>query len=80
VTRALLSITICVLCLGLGLVTTHLQSENHARAARLDGLKHRCDLIEAGNEVQRYEIHLRLTEVERSALAMAPREAELPTR
>lgn len=71
-TRALLSTTICVLCLGLGLATAHVQSENHARAARLDELKHRCDLVEAGNEFLRYGIHLRLAEIEREALRVDP--------
>lgn len=78
-TRALLSISICILCLCLGLCTAHVQSENFALAARLDGFKRSCDLIEAGNEVQRYDIHLRLAEIERDALRVPePTDAEQP--
>ena len=64
-TRALLSISICVLCVGLGLASARAQAQNHSRAASLDELKRRCDLIEAGNEALRYRIQMRHAEIER---------------
>lgn len=67
--RALLSIAICILCLGLGLASAEVQAENHDRGARLDELKRRCDLIEAGNEILRYRIQLRFAELEREQLS-----------
>jgi len=72
-TRALLSILVCGLCLGLGLVSVHLQSENYARAARLDEIKRRCDLIEAGNESLRFKINSRLRGLEEQVdLGLSP--------
>lgn len=65
--RALLSLLICGLCGAIGLATAFTQSENYARAARLDELKRKCDLVEAGNESLRYEIRLRLAELDREA-------------
>lgn len=63
-TRAILSVLLCGLTLGLGLESARLQSENYAKAERLDALKRRCDLIEAGNEGLRFRIEQRLVEIE----------------
>jgi hypothetical protein len=65
-TRALLSIALCAGCLALGLLTSFQQAENHARAARLDEVKRRCDLLEAGNEALRYRIRRRRAELDRA--------------
>lgn len=62
--RILLSLSLCGLCLGLGLESARLQSANYAKANELDELKRRCDLIEAGNEALRFRIHQRLVEIE----------------
>ena len=64
-TRALLSLLVCGLCGAVGLATAFTQSDNYARAARLDELKRKCDLVEAGNESLRYQIRLRLAELDR---------------
>lgn len=64
--RALLSVGLCAGCLTLGLMTAFQQAENHARGARLDELKRRCDLIEAGNEALRYRIRRRRAELDRA--------------
>ena len=61
--RALLSVTICGLCVGLGLETARVQSENYACADRLDETKRRCDLLEAGADGLRFEIDTRLSEI-----------------
>lgn len=74
--RALLSIVLCGTCLATGLVTTHLQAENHALAARLDAIKRRCDLIEASNESLEYEICVERGRAEREATSEA---LEAPT-
>ena len=79
-TRALLSLSIGVLCLGMGLVSAHVQAENHARAARLDEMKRHCDLVEAGNERLRYEIQLRLAEIERLDRLSVDEPVEVPER
>lgn len=79
-TRALLSLAISVLCLGMGLASAHVQAENHARAARLDALKQRCDLLEAGNERLHYRIQLRLAEIERAERLGEPQPEEVPER
>jgi hypothetical protein len=63
--RALLSLGLCALCLGVGLYTANLQAENYARAAELDAKKRRCDLLEASNERAQFEINARLRGVER---------------
>jgi len=63
--RALLSLLICSLCGAIGLATAFTQSGNYDRAARLDELKRKCDLVEAGNESLRYEIRLRMAELDR---------------
>lgn len=65
-TRALLSILLSGLCLGLGLFTVRTQADNHARAARLDEIKRKCDLLEAGNERMDYQIRVLLGDIERS--------------
>ncbi len=65
--RALLSIVLCGACLVTGLVTTHIQAENHALAAKLDRIKRRCDLIEAGNESLEYAICVQRGRIEREA-------------
>ena len=49
-TRAVLSLLLIALCTAVGLVTTRVQSENHTKAWRLDHVKRRCDLVDAGNE------------------------------
>ena len=64
-TRALLSIFLSGLCLWLGLFTVRTQAENHARAARLDETKRRCDLLEAGNERVEAQIGVLLRDIER---------------
>lgn len=64
-TRALLSFVICALCVGLGLWSAQVQAQNHARAAKLDESKRRCDLIEAGNEAKRYQIEVRVGKIRR---------------
>ena len=64
-TRALLSLGLCALCLGVGLFTANLQAENYARAAELDAKKRRCDLLEASNERAQFEINARLRGLER---------------
>lgn len=69
--RALLSIVLCGACLVTGLVTTHVQAENHALAARLDLIKRRCDLIEAGNESLEYAICVQRGRIEREATSEA---------
>ena len=66
--RILLSVSLCGLSLGLGLESARLQSENYARGERLDDLKRRCDLLEAGNEGLRFRIERRLAEIELEAL------------
>jgi len=74
---------ICALCVGLGLASAEVQSQNHARAARLDELKRRCDLIEASNEILRFQIQMRFAELEREVLMAAnaePSPEELPER
>jgi len=83
VTRALLSTVICALCVGLGLASAQVQARNHERAARLDELKRRCDLVEAGNETLRFHIRVRLAEIERAEALGAPPDApeeDWPTR
>lgn len=74
---------ICALCVGLGLASAQVQSQNHARAARLDELKRKCDLIEASNEILRFQIQMRFAELEREVFVpgngeLAPE--ELPER
>lgn len=81
--RALLSTVICALCVGLGLASAQVQARNHERAAHLDELKRRCDLVEAGNENLRYRIRVRLAEFERAEALGAPQDVpdeEWPTR
>ncbi len=68
-TRALLSLSLCALCLGVGLYTANLQAENYARAAELDAKMRRCDLLEASNERAQFEINARLRGVERELYA-----------
>ena len=62
--RALLSVAICGLCVGLGLETARVQSENYAGGDRLDDIKRRCDLLEAGAEGLRFRIDKRLAEID----------------
>lgn len=64
-TRALLSILVCALALGMGLASAHVRCRNHARAAELDTTKRECDRLEAriqGLEAetlrQRYRLQL----------------------
>jgi hypothetical protein len=64
-TRALLSVLLCGLTLGLGLESARLQSENYAKGEALDAQKRRCDLIEAGNEGLLFQIEQRLFQIER---------------
>ncbi len=63
--RALLSLLICTLCGAIGLATAFTQSDNYDRAAQLDEQKRKCDLVEAGNESLRYQIRLRMAELDR---------------
>lgn len=65
-TRSLLSFLLCGGCLALGLMASFQQAENLTRAAHLDDLKRRCDLLEAGNEALGYSIRRRLAELERA--------------
>jgi len=70
--RALLSIAISGACLGLGLETARVQSENCACGARLDELKRRCDLLEAGAEGLRFRIDARLAQIQFDELNREP--------
>ncbi len=46
-TRAVLSLLVCVLALAIGLETARQCSRNHERAARLDKLKRECERLVA---------------------------------
>ncbi|MFT7486531.1 MAG: hypothetical protein ACI9F9_002386 [Candidatus Paceibacteria bacterium] len=70
-TRTALSVLICILCVGMGLETARMQSDNYARAAVLDNTKRKCDLLEAGAENLRYGIDSRLAELSFKELHIA---------
>ncbi|MFT7668764.1 MAG: hypothetical protein ACI8X5_001463 [Planctomycetota bacterium] len=74
-TRVVLSFLISALCVGIGLASAEVQSQNFARAARLDKLKRSCDLIEAGSESSSCWIQMRMSAIEREARSV---EKELP--
>ncbi|MCB9914251.1 MAG: hypothetical protein H6828_03755 [Planctomycetes bacterium] len=77
-TRTLLSLMLCGLCLAVGLYTAQVQAQNYAKGAELDAIKSRCDLLEATSERSQYELGLRLDAVRRALpaeLAVEPEEA-----
>ena len=63
-TRAVLSLLLCGLCLAAGLYASNIQSENFALANELDHKKRTCDLLEASCERVQYEINARLHALE----------------
>jgi hypothetical protein len=65
VIRTILSVVLSGACLAVGLWTTQIRAENHARAAHLDWIKRRCDLIEASNEGIEYSISIERGKLER---------------
>ena len=76
-TRAILSLLLCGLCLAVGLYTAEVQAHNLAKGVELDRIKRECDLLEATSERAQFEVNRRLRHLEQALpVELATREAE----